>query len=85
MSRPELVRQIFAKFKRPTMLCRRPMASDRQQPTETDTLLVKHVAVGKPCTHHDRQLPKDGSAVKASQEHSREQPPTGGQHEAVQP
>ena len=61
------------------------MASDRQQPTETDTLLLKHIAVAKPCTNHDRQLPKDGSAVKASQERRREQPPPGGQHEALQP
>jgi hypothetical protein len=60
------------------------MASGRQQPTETDTLLVKHVAVGKPCPHHDQQVTEDGSAVKASQERSREQPPSGGQHEAVQ-
>jgi hypothetical protein len=60
------------------------MASGRQQPTETDTLLVKHVAVGK-CPDHGRQVTEDGSAVKASQERRREQPPSGGQHEAVQP
>ena len=49
------------------LLGRRSMGGDCQQPTETDTLLLQHVAVGKPGTHHDRQLPKDGSAVRSSQ------------------
>jgi hypothetical protein len=75
--------QSFAKCKRPTAL----QAADGERPpaADGDGHAPPQAHSGRQAVpHHDRQLPKDGSAVKANQERSREQPPSGSQHAAVQ-